>query len=398
MRLALLVLAFLIVAAPARAEVRVFDAATGTSRVVLADHKAQLVGWSDDGAALLIKRDGLKALGLADGTLTPLPKRPEVVSTGPGGRILDYDRSFELVLVTPEGRKAIPLPEGAVWSQLEIAWSRDGGRVALSGNGWFAVYDTATATPLLKRDFELLMTEQAFSPDGTEIVATAYERIVRLNLTTGALTTLYASKDWYPDAAWSPDGRIALRLDREIAIVGGPSIPVRATIDALWSADGTTLRYFPTTAEDCSYATPGLGVVVPGQPPRTLIEPDTRGAFPAIWSPAAASLAFVTGPENVVEKRGKRHPWPKRIARHYSLSKRGDAALRRLVVRAARALKRGDGREQTLQRVRLDYLRVDARYDGAMDTLVREKVADQIDAWLVAAGFEPIEAYDEITC
>jgi len=29
---------------------------------------------------------------------------------------------------------------------------------------------------------------------------------------------------------------------------------------------------------------------------------------------------------------------------------------------------------------------------------VREKVADQIDAWLIAAGFEPIEAYDEITC
>ena len=29
---------------------------------------------------------------------------------------------------------------------------------------------------------------------------------------------------------------------------------------------------------------------------------------------------------------------------------------------------------------------------------MREKVADEIDAWLIAAGFEPIEAYDEITC
>jgi len=61
-------------------------------------------------------------------------------------------------------------------------------------------------------------------------------------------------------------------------------------------------------------------------------------------------------------------------------------------------LKHGAGREETLQRVRVDYLRVYDRYDGAMDTIVREKVADQIDVWLIAAGFEPIEAYDEITC
>ena len=72
--------------------------------------------------------------------------------------------------------------------------------------------------------------------------------------------------------------------------------------------------------------------------------------------------------------------------------------MRRLVLRASRALKRGDGREKTLQRVRLDYLRVDDRFKGAMDTVVREAVADEIDAWLVAAGFDPIEAFDEITC
>jgi dipeptidyl aminopeptidase/acylaminoacyl peptidase len=397
-RVALLVLAFLIVAAPARAEVRVFDAATGTSRVVVADRKTQLAGWTDD-TGLLIERSGLQRLDLANGMLTPLPKRfGEALSISPGGRTAQLDaETLGLTISAPDGHVVVRL-DTSIWTATDIAWSRDGGRVAVSGSNWFGVYDTATGAQLTRLGTDLSFTPQAFSPDGTEFLATATGRIVRIDLTTGKTTTLYASKDWFPDAAWSPDGRIALRLDKSIAIVGQPSIPVVATGPALWSADGTTLSYFPSRDEDCSYAVPGLAVVKPGQPPRTLIEPETRGANPALWSPTAASLAFFAGSDPVPEQRGKRHPWPKRVARHYHLSKRGNAALRRLVLRAARALKHGAGREETLQRVRQDYLRVDDRFDGAMDTIVREKVADEIDAWLIAAGFEPIEAYDEITC
>jgi hypothetical protein len=97
--------------------------------------------------------------------------------------------------------------------------------------------------------------------------------------------------------------------------------------------------------------------------------------------------------------RGKRHPWPRRIARDYAMfSRRGDAAVRRLVVRAARSLRRGAGREAVLSRVRLDYAKVADRYAEALDTAVREAVSDELDRWLRAAGFEPIEAFDEITC
>ena len=77
---------------------------------------------------------------------------------------------------------------------------------------------------------------------------------------------------------------------------------------------------------------------------------------------------------------------------------RGDAAMRRIVLRASRSLRRGDGREQVLAQVRLDFARVAERYTGASDTAVRERLADELDRWLVAAGFEVIEAFDEITC
>ena len=72
--------------------------------------------------------------------------------------------------------------------------------------------------------------------------------------------------------------------------------------------------------------------------------------------------------------------------------------MRRIVVRASRSLRRGDGREQVLARVRLDFARVAERFAGAQDTAVRERLADELDRWLVAAGFEAIEALDEMTC
>jgi len=51
-----------------------------------------------------------------------------------------------------------------------------------------------------------------------------------------------------------------------------------------------------------------------------------------------------------------------------------------------------------LAQVRLDFARVAGRFAGAQDTAVRERLADELDRWLVAAGFEVIEALDEVTC
>ena len=67
-------------------------------------------------------------------------------------------------------------------------------------------------------------------------------------------------------------------------------------------------------------------------------------------------------------------------------------------MRAARALRRGAGREETLSRVRLDYVKVDERFKEAGDTAVRNALADEIDKWLHAAGWERVDALDEITC
>jgi hypothetical protein len=70
----------------------------------------------------------------------------------------------------------------------------------------------------------------------------------------------------------------------------------------------------------------------------------------------------------------------------------------RLDLASGSRLRRGAGREEVLSRVRAGYVKADERYDEAGHTAVRDAVADDLDKWLVAAGFEPIEAFDEITC
>jgi hypothetical protein len=48
-----------------------------------------------------------------------------------------------------------------------------------------------------------------------------------------------------------------------------------------------------------------------------------------------------------------------------------------------------------MARVRRDYGRVENRYEEAYDTAVCEAFADELDRWLLAAGYEPIDAFDE---
>jgi hypothetical protein len=45
--------------------------------------------------------------------------------------------------------------------------------------------------------------------------------------------------------------------------------------------------------------------------------------------------------------------------------------------------------------VRRDYGRVELRFDEATDTAVCEAFADELDRWLIAAGYEPVDAFDE---
>jgi hypothetical protein len=48
-----------------------------------------------------------------------------------------------------------------------------------------------------------------------------------------------------------------------------------------------------------------------------------------------------------------------------------------------------------MARVRRDYGKVEDKYKEATDTAVCDAFADELDRWLYAAGFEPVDAFDE---
>ena len=360
---------------------------------------ASLHSWTPDGAGLLLVTGGGSVrLDLATGTLTP--RAPPADFTGPGGQRLELGLG-KVSLRAPDGHvlasyaAPIWLGEGAV------AWSADGRRVAFTVRFAFYVLDTATGKAVLDRKHrETALTPQAFAPDGSALVVAQKRGVVRIDLPSGRSTTLLRTGG-FPGTAWSSRGQIAITRGRRISVFGVLGIRVSTDTErpALWSADGQLLRFVISKARDeCSPPQDGVAVASPGGAPLVLIEPGARELRSALWSPVAGRLAVSLGPEQS-SPRGQRHPWPKHVARDYAMfSARGDAATRRLVLRAARSLRRGADRETVLSRVRLDYAKVDDRFGEAGDTAVREAVADELDRWLRAAGFELIEALDEITC
>ena len=48
-----------------------------------------------------------------------------------------------------------------------------------------------------------------------------------------------------------------------------------------------------------------------------------------------------------------------------------------------------------MARVRRDYRKVEDKYSEAYDTAVCDAFADELDRWLLAAGYEPVDAFDE---
>jgi hypothetical protein len=77
------------------------------------------------------------------------------------------------------------------------------------------------------------------------------------------------------------------------------------------------------------------------------------------------------------------------------LTPAGDRAVRHVVWRASRMLRAGRSRKTVMATVRRLYGRVEDRYEEAFDTASRESFADELDRWLTAAGYEPIDSYDE---
>jgi hypothetical protein len=73
----------------------------------------------------------------------------------------------------------------------------------------------------------------------------------------------------------------------------------------------------------------------------------------------------------------------------------GNRAVRHVVWRASRMLRKGESRKRVMSVVRRAYLAVEDKYEESQDTAVCERFADELDRWLVAAGYERIDAFDE---
>jgi hypothetical protein len=107
----------------------------------------------------------------------------------------------------------------------------------------------------------------------------------------------------------------------------------------------------------------------------------------ALWAGAAEPAAAIA----------PRPPhWPDHIARNYEMfSPAGNRAVRHVAWRASRMLRKGASRRSVMAMVRRAYGRVELRYEEAYDTAVCDAFADELDKWLVAAGYERIDAFDE---
>jgi hypothetical protein len=398
--------------APAGAKVLLLNADGNVVGLAVRDPYSQLVGWTDDGTALLLRRnEHALRLDLATGAAAPQPLLDDAVSIGPGGRAIvpSYGPGGPSVeLREADGRVVGGQVAVPSLSPPSAAWSRDGTRVAVATPRTLIVLDTISGAPVLRTTFAYpQLSSQAFAPDGSALLVADDTRVLRVDLPSGNRSVvLHAPQPAIGvAAAWGPGGQVAVVHDDRIRISGSPEVRVPAfSIDGVsWGGDGNALAYVFAVASrwSCGPSSYGVGLLSPAAAPRNLVAPSGAAVRAAVWSPDGQTLAVDQDRDFAAasEHRGKRRPWPRRIARDYAMfSRRGDAAIRRIVLHASRALRRGAGRAETLGGVSDELERVAKRFDEAHDTAVEEAIAGELDKWLRAAGFETIESRDEFSC
>ena len=346
-------------------------------------------------------------LGVADGSVTHLLDLDEAEAVGPGLRFIEpvYDsrRGSTFVLRRADGGRIGVYRFGESDDDPAIAWSPDGSRVAIGLAPRLKVIDTATGAVVLDtkvRDY-LELGAQAFAPDGSALLAADARRVLRIDIPSGIGTEVLkdAEGDIGVGGEWSRTGAIAVNLFDSVRVIGGSEIraPTRSfEVPAVWTPAGDALTFaYSGPKDDCSFPSQGVATLVPGQARRVVMPARNRKVLAYAWSPDGTRLAVELGKVRPPRSkpRAKRHPWPRTVARDYALGRRADRRLRRIVVRAARALRRGAGRERTLRDVRIAVARLDPG-----DSALLEAFADALDPWLHAAGFERIEALDEVDC
>ena len=154
----------------------------------------------------------------------------------------------------------------------------------------------------------------------------------------------------------TPRARSRSRSGRRI-LIGGTAVRVAAErLGApLWGADGEACLRRLRRARGMRVSLRRAG------PARRRAPANARRARGrelrlALGRPTVGASRWTSAPAPRRTGDGKRRPWPKRAARDYAMSSaRGDAAMRRIALRASRALRRGDTRTDVLRRVRLDF-------------------------------------------
>ena len=400
--------------APAGAKVLLLNADGSVVGLAVRDPYSNLVGWTDDGTALLVRRnEHALRLDLATGATAPQPLLDDAVSIGPGGRAIVPrfgPGGPSLELREADGRVVGVQAVAPSLTPPSAAWSRDGTRVAVAlpptlphrarrdlGRGGAAHHARASlssrARPSHRTD-RRCSSSRGGHPARGPALGQPIGRAAGGQPGIGAV------------AAWGPGGQVAVTHDDRVRFVGMAAGEARlrgsSSMTRVWNRDGSALTYALTVPSrySCGPGRYGVGLLAPGGAPRTLVAPSGAPVRAAVWSPDGQTLAVDQDRDFTAasELRGKRHPWPRRIARDYEMfSRRGDAAIRRIVLHASRELRRGAGRAETLGGVSDELERVAKRFDEAHDTAVEEALANELDEWLHAAGFARIESRDEFT-
>ena len=320
--------AALLAPAPADASLRVIDVETGKRTTVTRDSPPEdfaSLRWTPDGSALIAVANNapgdlaVRRYPAAGGPAKPVRRLREALDAvlSPDGKrvaaLYDYGQGLRggtggvVIRDLATNRTLGKLPQSAEGDELyenllELAWSRDGARVAYKS--WerrgetLRIAEAQTGRVLRRLDAKRIWTAapEAFSPTGDRLVYGRGEvsQLYVLDVASGASRRLGVSGS---NEAWAPAGeRIAVSTGGGLAISGedqrfGPPVPTGQSPDLVtWSPDGTQIAYVPGAYD--RDGTTALIVATPGSAPRVLIPSRTRGIYSLAWSPDGRRLAY----------------------------------------------------------------------------------------------------------
>ena len=392
---ALLIVALVLLgAAPARGEVRLIDVATGA--VTGPVHDGSLLAWTDAG---LFVTDGSQVWRVADGTATLQPQYQGAVSIGPGGHAVFGDfGAFELrdgagKTIT---RRRVPV---RLYGP-SVSWGQK--RVAVLAGDRLHVLDLATGALEYKRDDVDSLTEQGLTPDDFSVVVDRRPPGDQ-RAPTGACST--GRRTFRRRGLGVPE-----RLGRDHARHGDPGPrrarhPRRAGPGAAGAVEPGRLdaRLWagrlpgPVHARTGRARRRGAGREAARADPAQR----ARSRRPPVVARRQARFAVELGDEvpETVERRGTRHPGRSgspatttcpalagtRRCGGWSCAPRGRCAA------ATGARRRSAACGSTTRRSTTATTRPVTRSSA-------RRSRTELDKWLHAAGWERIEAFDEITC